>query len=135
MAKALKISKPTISKLVDELIGEGWFREQESHSSSSSGGRRAFHIYFNHDAKYIIGVDIGGTSVEIGVMNLNGDIKEKIAFSTQDKLSKDIVQSIADNINLLIQKNDLDVSQILGAGIGVPGITDVEKGIVLMHRV
>lgn len=130
VAKNLSISKPTVSKLVDELISEGWFREKESSSSNASGGRRAFQIYFNHNAKYIVGVDIGGTSVEIAVMNLNGDIKEKVVFSTQEHLSKNFVQFIADNITLLIQENDLDASQIIGAGIGVPGITDVEKGIV-----
>ncbi len=63
-------------------------------------------------------------------MNLNGDIKEKVVFSTQEHLSKNFVQFIADKITLLIQENDLDTSQIIGAGIGVPGITDVEKGIV-----
>ena len=130
VAKTLSISKPTVSKLVDELISEGWFREKESSSSNASGGRRAFQIYFNHNAKYIVGVDIGGTSVEIAVMNLNGDIKEKVVFSTQDHLTKDFVQFIADKITILIQENDLDTSQIIGAGIGVPGITDVEKGIV-----
>ena len=87
-------------------------------------------IYFNHNAKYIVGVDIGGTSVEIAVMNLNGDIKEKVVFSTQEHLSKNFVQFIADKITLLIQENDLDTSQIIGTGIGVPGITDVEKGVV-----
>ena len=130
VAKNLSISKPTVSKLVDELISEGWFREKESSSSNASGGRRAFQIYFNHNAKYIVGVDIGGTSVEIAVMNLNGDIKEKVVFSTQEHLSKNFVQFIADKITLLIQENDLDASQIIGTGIGVPGITDVEKGVV-----
>ena len=130
IAKALSISKPTISKLVDELINEGWFREKESSSSSSSGGRRAFQIYFKHNAKYIVGVDIGGTTVEMAVMNLKGDFKEKVAFSTQEHLSKDLVQVIADNIKSLITKSGLENSQIIGAGIGVPGITDVEKGIV-----
>ncbi|QUW22824.1 ROK family transcriptional regulator [Sporosarcina sp. Marseille-Q4063] len=130
ISKALSISKPTISKLVDELINEGWFREKESSSSSPSGGRRAFQIYFNHNAKYIVGVDIGGTSVEMAVMNLKGDFKEKVVLSTQEHLSKDLVQIIADNINSLITKSSLENSQIIGAGIGVPGITDVEKGIV-----
>ena len=89
VAKSLSISKPTVSKLVDELISEGWFREKESSSSNASGGRRAFQIYFNHNAKYIVGVDIGGTSVEIAVMNLNGDSR-KVVFSTQEHLSKNL---------------------------------------------
>ncbi len=131
IAKELSISKPTISKLVDELISEGWFSEKESSSSSSSGGRRSFQIYFNNNAKYIVGVDIGGTSVEIAVMNLAGDILEKSVFSTQEQISKNLVQVLADNITSLITKSGLENNQIMGAGIGIPGITDVREGIVV----
>ena len=129
IAKSLSISKPTISKLVDELIIEGWFREKES-SSQVHLVEKGLPDLFKHNAKYIVGVDIGGTTVEMAVMNLKGDFKEKVAFSTQEHLSKNLVQVIADNIKLLITKSGLENSQIIGAGIGVPGITDVEKGIV-----
>ncbi|MFK4996903.1 MarR family transcriptional regulator [Bacillus sp. N9] len=78
IAKALSISKPTISKLVDELLVEGWIKEKESTRASSLGGRKPFHIYFNSNAKYIVGVDIGGTTIEIAIMNLVGDVKVKL---------------------------------------------------------
>lgn len=131
IAKALSISKPTISKLVDELLSEGWVTEKESLSSSSSGGRKPFHIYFNSDAQHIIGVDIGGTSVELAIINLDGAIKMKSSFDTQKSLADDLVQTTANQMEELIKKSGLELDQIVGAGIGVPGITDIENGIVI----
>ena len=131
IAKALKISKPTVSNIVDELLEEGWIREKESEKASSSGGRKPFRISFNENASYIVGIDIGGTSVEIAVLNLSGKIINKIAFDTQKHISGDIVQTIAKQVNNILEESGLEVEQILGVGVGVPGITDVDNGIVI----
>lgn len=131
IAKALKISKPTISNIVDELLEEGWIREKESEKASSSGGRKPFRISFNENASYIVGIDIGGTSVEIAVLNLSGKIINKIAFDTQKHISGDIVQTIAKQVNNILKESGLEIEQILGVGVGVPGITDVDNGIVI----
>ena len=130
IAKALTISKPTISKLVDELLDEGWVREKESDRSSSSGGRKPFQIFFNNNAKYIIGIDIGGTSVEIAIVNLTGVVISKSSFATQEHVN-DLAQTMVNQIITLLRSSDLEIDQLLGAGIGVPGITDVDNGIVL----
>lgn len=130
IAKALSISKPTISKLVDELIDEGWIRENESLTSGALGGRRPIHIYFNSNVQYIIGVDIGGTSVEIAVINLDGKIIKKTSFDTQSNLENDLTATLAIKIKQLLKECQLNNEHILGVGIGVPGITDIDKGIV-----
>ncbi|MEM5591235.1 winged helix-turn-helix transcriptional regulator [Niallia circulans] len=38
LAKRLKLSKPTISALVDELVEEGWIIEKESKKAAKKGG-------------------------------------------------------------------------------------------------
>ncbi|WP_067727644.1 ROK family transcriptional regulator [Oceanobacillus damuensis] len=131
IAKALKISKPTVSNIVDELLEEGWIREKESEKASSSGGRKPFRISFNENASYIVGIDIGGTSVEIAVLNLSGTIINKIAFDTQKHISENFVHTIADHVNNLLRECGFEIEHVLGVGIGVPGITDVENGIVV----
>ncbi|WP_087974195.1 ROK family transcriptional regulator [Oceanobacillus rekensis] len=131
IAKALKISKPTVSTIVDELLEEGWIREKESEKASSSGGRKPFRISFNENASYIVGIDIGGTSVEIAVLNLTGKMIRKIAFDTQKHIGKDFIHTIADHVNHLLRESGFEIAQILGVGVGVPGITDVANGIVI----
>lgn len=131
LAKALSISKPTISNLVEELIEEGWMSEMESSTSSSSGGRKPYHLYFNSNAYSIIGVDIGGTTVEVAVVNLEGEVITHTSFGTQEALQNNLVQTLIDCILELIKINSLEKEKIIGAGIGVPGITDIENGIVV----
>lgn len=129
IATALSMSKPTISKLVDELISEGWVTEQESDQSSSLGGRRPYLLCFNSNAKYIFGVDIGGTTVEIALMNLNGQIMHKTSFPSQENLNN-LVVKIEKMINKMLYTHNIELDKILGMGIGVPGITDVNHGVV-----
>ncbi|GGA79331.1 ROK family transcriptional regulator [Ornithinibacillus halotolerans] len=131
IAKALVISKPTVSNIVDELLTEQWIREEESENASSSGGRKPFHIYFNEDAYYVIGMDIGGTTVELAIMNLVGDIKYHTQFPTQPNVGDSFIETLASNTKRLIEESNLEHTMILGMGIGVPGITNVDKGIVI----
>ncbi|MFC3039848.1 ROK family transcriptional regulator [Virgibacillus xinjiangensis] len=131
IAKSLEISKPTISNLVDELLAEGWIREKESLKASSSGGRKPYQIFFIQDAAYLIGVDIGGTSVEMAVMDLAGNVQKKSCFPTQGFTGEKLTPKIAEAIRQLIQQCGLQENQVFGAGVGVPGITDVSKGMVI----
>ncbi|WP_255695113.1 ROK family transcriptional regulator [Virgibacillus salidurans] len=131
ISKALFISKPTVSNFVDELLSEGWVSEKESEKGSSSGGRKPYQVFFNQDAYYLVGVDIGGTSIEMAVMNLAGEIINKTAFETQLYVGSQLIAVIADNVTNLIQNSNLENDQIFGVGIGVPGITNVNDGIVM----
>ena len=70
IAEKLHFSKPTVSLLVDELVREKWVHEKGIGESSSQGGRRPIHLYFNEKAAYVIGVDIGGTKVKTAISDL-----------------------------------------------------------------
>lgn len=131
IAKALSISKPTASKLVDELLEESWVTEIQSTKKNTMGGRKPFQIYFNCNAKFIAGIDIGGTTVEIALVNLQGEIVGKTFFPTQEYLMDGLIKKISEDVFNLITEQKVDQSQILGVGIGVPGMTDVQKGVVI----
>lgn len=131
IAKALRISKPTASKIVDELLQEGWINESESTEKNSSGGRKPFQLYFNRNAQFIMGIDIGGTTVEMALVNLEGEMIGKMSFPTQTYLPDNLLEKLSRCVFSLIAEQAIEPSQILGVGIGVPGMTDVEKGIVI----
>jgi glucokinase len=130
IAGRIKISKPTVSLLVDELIQEKWVIEKGIGESTSQGGRRPIHLYFNEIAAYIIGTDIGGTKVKIIISDLSGNIVASCHFSTEPYLTSGLLKKIAKEISLMIQKNNIDQQKILGMGVGVPGITETQSGVV-----
>jgi glucokinase len=73
----------------------------------------------------IIGVDIGGTKIHIGKVE-NGQITKELRLPTLAmRTENEIVQDIIKGIEQIIDPNTI------GIGIGVPGLVDEEKGIVL----
>ncbi len=81
--------------------------------------------------RYVLGVDIGGTLIKIGILNETGNIIEKWSISTDTSDNgKNILTDIAESINEKIFENCLNPSSFLGMGVGVPGPV-TEDGMVI----
>jgi len=74
-------------------------------------------------SKYL-GVDIGGTKVQVGVVQ-DGELIHEVRFETSASASKE--QILAELVQHLAPLATADVA---GIGIGVPGLVDEEEGIV-----
>ncbi|CAH0346509.1 N-acetylglucosamine repressor [Bacillus sp. CECT 9360] len=131
IAEKNKISKPTVSLLVDELIQENWVFEKGNGEASSQGGRRPIQLYFNDRAAYIIGTDIGGTKVNTIVSDLQGNIIASSSFTTGTYLEDGLLKQISSEVERLLQQYNIAHTDVLGMGAGVPGITETTTGIVV----
>jgi glucokinase len=75
--------------------------------------------------KAILGLDIGGTGIKGGVL-INGHLQDIRSISTPAQESKAfILETIAEFIE------SYSSYEIMGIGIGIPGLVNVEEGIVL----
>ncbi len=73
-------------------------------------------------AKFIYGVDIGGTSVKMGLFDQEGQILDKWEIPTRKENSgEDILPDIAKSIQEKNQEKNISKEDILGIGMGVPG--------------
>lgn len=81
------------------------------------------------EQKLVIGIDIGGTKIDVGVIEPSGKIlkKTRIYVNVHEGLNA-IIQSIYDAIEKV---TDGIKTSIHGIGIGAPGQVDVKNGIVL----
>ena len=72
--------------------------------------------------KYIYGIDIGGTTIKMGLFAEDGTLKEKweIKTRTEDN-GKNIISDIATAVNDHMKENDLTREDVIGIGVGVPG--------------
>ncbi|MFC3883021.1 ROK family protein [Bacillus songklensis] len=127
----LKLSKATVSSLVDELISEGLVLENGFGKARQQGGRKPIHLTFNARAAYIIGIDIGGTKTLLALSDLTGTIIDTVLFSTQEYVQQKFLFKLSQMIHDLLHKHELTPKCLLGMGIGVPGMTDAEKGMVI----
>lgn len=78
-----------------------------------------------------IGLDIGGTSAKIGLLN-----KDQILFKQEIQVNFDhyntpIIETVKSGIHNFIESNALDMSVIHGIGVSATGQIDVKNGVVI----
>lgn len=73
-------------------------------------------------AKYVFGVDIGGTTVKIGIFTDAGKLLDKWEIPTRtDEGGKYILSDIAESVEDRRVEMGIDKKDVLGVGMGVPG--------------
>lgn len=79
--------------------------------------------------KYSIGVDIGGMTVKIGLVDQTGNLYSKKIFKTN--VCPNITSNkITETVKLILKENNLSLKDINGVGVGCPGIINSTEGIV-----
>ena len=80
--------------------------------------------------KYGFGIDLGGTTVKIAYLDENGTMLEKWEIPTVTANGgAQILPDIAASVKNYLESHNIDASDILGLGIGVPGPVNA-KGVV-----
>lgn len=73
-------------------------------------------------ANYVFGVDIGGTTVKIGLFTIQGEMVEKWEITTRtDEGGKYILNDIAASVEDKLAEEKIEKSDVAGVGMGVPG--------------
>jgi len=82
---------------------------------------------------HFIGVDLGGTTVVAAAVDItSGRVVGRRQIPTLAKEGHDVVMSrIVDLIRTVIADAGLRQADVGGVGIGVPGVLDLERGVVL----
>ncbi len=80
--------------------------------------------------KYAFGVDIGGTTIKLGLFDGEGNILDKWEiFTNKSVAGAEILPDVAAAIGAKLQEKGIDKSEVAGVGVGVPGPVD-SKGII-----
>lgn len=76
-------------------------------------------------AGYVFGVDVGGTTVKLGLFDINGNVLDKweIPTRTEDG-GKNILPDIAADIKAKMEEKNIAKDDVAGVGVGVPGPVD-----------
>jgi len=79
---------------------------------------------------FSIGVDLGGTNLRIAAISTEGQLLEKITLGVKVALGRDhVIGEMCDAIKRLSDQYR-GSGRFVGAGIGVPGIIDMETGMM-----
>ena len=82
--------------------------------------------------KYYIGIDLGGTFIKGGIVDDTGNILISDKVPTESEKGADrVALNIANLCKTLLDQVNMTASDIVGIGMGVPGMIDSEKGEVV----
>lgn len=78
--------------------------------------------------QYIFGIDLGGTTVKLGLFRVDGTLLDKWEIPTRtEDAGKYILPDIALSMNEALERHGIDHHDLLGAGLGVPGAVLKER--------
>ncbi|MEQ8850809.1 MAG: ROK family protein [Phycisphaerales bacterium] len=83
-------------------------------------------------ARHVIGIDLGGTHMQLGLVNATGQIVARERQLTHaDECADAVLASIASGVESLAKGQGMATGDIEAIGIGAPGAIDLEGGVVL----
>ncbi len=82
--------------------------------------------------KYVIGIDVGGTNVKLGLVDHLGFIRARSHFPTKAFLrnKNKLISAVLQNIQNFLTSYRLREKDVAGIGIGLPGLVDPVNGVV-----
>lgn len=80
--------------------------------------------------KYVFGVDVGGTTVKMGLFTVDGEVLDKWEIKTHTENGGEaILPDIAASVDGKLAEKELSKEEVAGIGIGIPGPIN-ENGVV-----
>lgn len=127
LAKTLDISIPTTTKLIDEMSAAGILNTYGKLETNE--GRHPLLYGLNPDSAYFVGVDINHGSINIGLINFNGELidhrmKEPYDFSNDLKGLDNLCHLIVH----FIDNSPVERSKILNVNVNISGRVNPESG-------
>lgn len=81
--------------------------------------------------RFAIGIDLGGTYTKLALVDKRGRLFHKATISTVAYNTREaLLDSITDKIDKILKSVRLTANDLLGIGIGVPGLVDFERGLI-----
>ena len=78
-------------------------------------------------SKYAFGVDVGGTTVKLGLFNDEGQVLDKWEIPTvKDNGGEKVLPDIAASIKNKMQEKNITAADLVGVGIGAPGAVNAD---------
>jgi len=128
ISKITKLNIVTVSNYVNNYIDQGLVVEKGL--DISSGGRRPTIVELNPKFGYVIGVDLGLKRVSAVLTDLETNILSKAVMPRPARGEEEVVQTLLNAIDEVIDKSKIDTFKIKGICIGASGVIDKTAGTI-----
>lgn len=123
-------SKAKTSQEIRSLVGKGYLVEMGE--GASQGGRRPRLLYINNELGYLVGLDIGATSIDMVLADVGGKVYQRRSEPADVRQPPDVFLTRCSELILdMATTQGCRPDQILGIGVGVPGPVDFSRGVLV----
>lgn len=127
LSKDISTSIPTTTRLIEELIEEGFI--QDMGKLDTNGGRRPSIFGLNPSAGYFVGTEVNRSSVNIAVTDFKGQVvsfTSNIPYTVTS--SEASFRELCNIIKEYISKVGISLDKILAYGVNLSGRVNNETG-------
>jgi predicted NBD/HSP70 family sugar kinase len=127
IARITNLTRTTVSDIVAELIDAGLL--VETGMGESAGGKPPILLKVRENGRQLICLDLSTRPFNGAVVNLRGQIYERAEAgpSGAPLTGEQALQAVYELIDRLVEHAR---APLIGIGVGVPGLTDAENGVV-----
>ncbi|MBL4951618.1 ROK family transcriptional regulator [Neobacillus sp. YIM B02564] len=131
IAKLTKLTPPTVSSLVNELIDKNLITEEKA-ESTNTGGRKPIMLRINYSAYYIIGVYAAAEVIRVILTTMDGKILSDFRKDIIELPSKEeFINMIIESIHRLLDDKYINRELILGIGFAMHGLVNPDEGLAI----
>ena len=124
IAKQTKLTPPTVSTIVKNLIEEGLVYEEDE-LGDSSGGRKPKILSINWERYNVVGIDVSFKAIKGILSNMNGDVLHYYEVKYTVENNDQFLEKLLHVTKHLMQKSE---KTVYGIGVAMHGVVDRTKG-------
>jgi len=123
-------SRSLVTNITADLIRENLIIEKETIVSKSRGRRRVL-LGLNPDAVHVAGVKVSALQVSFAVTDFQAEVKSSLVVPvrTGERPVEFLADVIEEGVRHCVKAARLNIADISGIGIGIPGFIDSATGI------
>lgn len=126
------LSLPTINSILADLVKDGFVTEIGQ--GRSRGGRPPSLYRFNPQVHYAIGVEVKLPAISIGLVDLQENLAGLVEYPFSEQVTSDyILRTLETGISGLLAAYHVDLTRLVGIGLGVPGFVERGTGVWLSY--
>jgi len=131
LSKITGLSPTAVGSITSELQEEGYIHE--TGKGESKGGRPPKLLELKPGSYYSVGVDFDVDYMNLALVDITGQVIDQKSH----KVPKwDSVENVAEKLELMIaqiiNKHSINRQKLLGIGISIPGLVDLNKSEIIM---
>ncbi len=131
LSKITGLSPTAIGIIVSGLLQDGYIHE--TGTGESRGGRRPVMIELKPRSFYSIGVDLDVNYVNIMLVDITGSIIHEGSIQLGGDISVEaVMNTISGSISAVLRNFSIGTDKLLGIGISVAGMVDVDSRNVIL---